>query len=201
MLTPNGELAAALTDAVERHHLAAGDPVWRSPRIRDFAGWLRGRHAERLLIEESLPRTLTEVEERELWRAIVEGSPAGRDLLEPQAAARAARRARHAMADYGISETALAAHAGEETAALLQWSALFDARCRDLGCLSSDRLLALAPPPETPVQWIDSEQWRPMARRWLTLHAGAPLPPLATVPAPTRRVHCPSPGAEIATCK
>ncbi len=98
VLAPNAELAAALQGAVERMHLAAGDGIWPTPKIRDFGGWLREQHARRQLSDAALPRVLGEVEERELWRSVIEDSGFGEVFLEPAGAARAARRARQAMA-------------------------------------------------------------------------------------------------------
>ena len=88
----------------------------------------------------STPRCLTDVEERELWRAVVLESASGRQFLEPSGAARAARarapgdlRIRHpvrAVADYGT----------EESPTLLDWIERFAQRCRALGCISADRV-------------------------------------------------------------
>jgi hypothetical protein len=69
ILAPNTELAAALFDAVERTYLHSGLDVWPTPRVRDFGGWLREQHAVRQLEDAASPRTLSEIEERELRRA------------------------------------------------------------------------------------------------------------------------------------
>jgi len=77
ILVPNAELAAALFDAVERRLIEAGTEVWPTPRIRDFGGWLRERYAERQLLEPSLPRVLSDIEERELWRSVISRATPG----------------------------------------------------------------------------------------------------------------------------
>jgi len=180
VLVPNAELAAALFDALERAQRDAGLGVWPTPRVRDFGGWLRERHGARHLADSSVPRCLTEVEERELWRRVVLES--GCELLEPAGAARAARRARRAIYEYGIPPRAIAAHATEEAATFLEWNARFDAACRAHHCVSADELLTLAEQPDLfcargsePIAWIESPHWRPVARRWLEHHAGAAL--------------------------
>ena len=94
ILAPNTELAAALFDAVERAHRDAGRDVWPTPRVRDFGSWLREQHVGRQLSDAVLPRVLGDIDERELWRAVIDASDTGRDLAEPSGAARAARRAR-----------------------------------------------------------------------------------------------------------
>ena len=102
VLTPNTELAAALFDAVERAHRDAGRDVWPTPRVRDFGGWLKEQHVRRAARRLATPRCLSDVEERELWREAVLESESSEQFLEPSGAARAARRARRAVHEYGI---------------------------------------------------------------------------------------------------
>jgi hypothetical protein len=187
VLVPNTELAAALADAVERFYLIAGRQIWPTPRIRDFAGWLKDQYIRRQLTDSSLPRCLGDVEERELWRDAVLGTDANR-FLEPSGAARAARRARRATHEYGIPMSAIAADGGEEATLFVEWSARFAQRCRDLECIGADDLLGGAAgrgdtraasdaESAAAVAWIESPLWRPVARAWLERHAGAPLAP------------------------
>jgi ATP-dependent helicase/nuclease subunit B len=208
VLTPGAELAAALFDAIERAYRASGREVWPTPRVRDFGGWLRERHVRSQLGDSSTPRCLSEVEERELWRRAVLDSEAGAQFLEPSGAARAARRARRAMAEYGIPRRALAAYGTEESLALLDWSARFADQCRDLHCISGERLLeqavesTLDAEPQPPL-WIESPLWRPVAKTWLLRNLGLPLEPAAAAPASAARaaaryVMADSPAAELA---
>jgi probable DNA repair protein len=199
ILVPNAELAAALIDAVERAQVAAGRRIWATPRIRDFRGWLRERHAERQLQDASLPRVLSDIEERELWRSVILDSDAGQAFLEPAGAARAARRARRAMADYGIPATALADYATEESLALLNWNRRFDERCRDLRCIAPDQLLGRTRAESKRLVWIDSPMWLPVARRWLESNGTATLAPEAVAGStPPRRLRATAPAAELA---
>jgi ATP-dependent helicase/nuclease subunit B len=205
ILAPNTELAAALFDAVERMHIEAGNQVWPTPRIRDFGGWLRERYAERQLSDPSLPRALSDIEERELWRSVILESDSGDQFLEPAGAARSARRARRAMLEYGIPERALAEYATEESLALSNWNRRFEERCRELNCIASDRLLSdqligRAPLDSRSLVWIESPIWRPVARRWLETCAVEVLPPavVAAAAAVPHRLHAPSPAAELA---
>jgi probable DNA repair protein len=204
ILAPTTELAAALFDAVERMHIEAGTEVWPTPRIRDFGGWLRERYGERQLSDASLPRLLSDIEERELWRSVILESDSGDQFLEPAGAARGARRARRAMFEYGIPASALAEYATEESLALLNWNRRFEERCRELGCIASDRLLVDQLIGRTPVDsqslvWIESPIWRPVARGWLEMCAARVLLPAATTAAAVpHRVHASSPAAELA---
>jgi ATP-dependent helicase/nuclease subunit B len=198
LLAPNTELAAALFDWVERRHLALGHEIWPTPRIRDFSGWLRERYAERQLLDASLPRCLSDVEERELWRSVILESDGGAELLEPNGAAQSARRARRAVIDYGIPLQKLAEYATEESLAFLDWNKRFEARCRELRCIAPDQLLDSAPTTSGLV-WIESPIWRPVVRRWLENNAVAMLlPPRTAAPAAPRVVAASSPTAELA---
>ena len=199
ILVPNTELAAALFDAVERMHVDAGHELWPTPRIRDFGSWLRERYGERQRSDASLPRVLSDIEERELWRTVVQGSAAGGEFLEPGGAARSARRARRAMFEYGIPIESLAAYPTEETLALIDWNRGFEDRTRDLGCIASDRLLDATLPDSRDLVWIESPIWRPVARKWLQQNAIAMLHPAASrEPAHARRMQAASLDAELA---
>jgi ATP-dependent helicase/nuclease subunit B len=199
LLAPNTELAAALFDAVERIHQEAGRDVWPTPRVRDFGSWLREQHLTRQLRDASSPRALSDIEERELWRTVIDSSEVGRDLLDPAGAARAARRARRAVHEYGIPLRALADHASgsEESQAFLDWNRQFDERCRSLDCISADQLLGGIAPAAEPIAWIESPVWRPMARQWLLRNGRMIAPPIRVSRGPTR-IHAASPAAELA---
>jgi ATP-dependent helicase/nuclease subunit B len=199
VLAPNTELATALFDAVERAHQDAGREVWPTPRIRDFGGWLRERHTERQLSQTMSPRALSDVEERELWRTVIDSSEVGQSILEPAGAARAARRARRALHEYGIPLRALVdyAPASEESRVFLEWNRQFDLRLRSLECISSDELLGEVPPPVETLTWIDSPIWRPMARQWLQRH-GRMLLPDVVLSTTACRLNAVSPAAELA---
>jgi hypothetical protein len=199
ILVPNTELAAALFDAVERMHVEAGQDLWPTPHIRDFGSWLKQRYGERQRSDSTLPRVLSDIEERELWRAVVLDSAAGGEFLEPGGAARSARRARRAMFEYGIPAGSLAAFPTEETLALINWNRSFEERCRELGCIASDQLLGATLPDSRNLVWIESPIWRPVARRWLQQYAGEMLHPAATRgSAYPRRIQATSLDAELA---
>jgi ATP-dependent helicase/nuclease subunit B len=199
ILVPNTELAAALFDAVERMHVDAGHDLWPTPQIRDFGSWLRERYGERQRSDSTLPRILSDIEERELWRTVILDSPAGGEFLEPAGAARSARRARRALFEYGIPVGSLAEYPTEEALAFINWNRGFEARTRDLGCIASDQLLGATPPGSRNLVWIESPIWRPVARAWLQRNAIAMLHPAATRgPACPRRVQAASLDAELA---
>jgi ATP-dependent helicase/nuclease subunit B len=190
------ELTAALFDAVERSYRDAGREIWPTPRVRDFGGWLRESYLQRQLTQSDSPRALSELEERELWRTVIDDIEAGRDFLDPTAAARAAQRARRVVYEYGIPLQALAADPSEEVQAFLDWNRAFEHRCRALGCLSAESFLGLMPRAEIPVAWIESPVWRPMARRWLSQN-GRVLAAQETATQTLSRLHAPSAGAEL----
>ncbi len=197
ILAPNSELAAAVFAAIERTHRDRAEGVWPTPRVYDFATWLREQYGHSQLANADSPRCLSEVEERELWRSVIEAEERGREFLDPTAAARAARRARRTIQEYGIPLRAVERELSEETAAFLRWNQAFDERCRTLKCISADALLGRSRAAECPLSWIESPAWRPAARHWLLQNAKT-LAPL-TIPAPqaAARVRSASPAAEL----
>jgi ATP-dependent helicase/nuclease subunit B len=199
ILAPNTELAAALFDAVERAHQDAGRDIWPTPRVRDFGSWLREQHLALQLKDASSPRALSDIEERELWRTVIDSSAVGRDLLDPTGAARAARRARRTLYEFGIPLRAVAEQgsASEESQVFLDWNRQFDERCRSLDCISADELLGRLGPAGEPLAWIESPTWRPMARQWLLRHGRMLAPPI-NVARTSVRLHALSPAAELA---
>jgi probable DNA repair protein len=190
VLAPSAEQTAAIFDAVQRQHLEAGERVWPTPRVRDIGSFLIERHLQRQLRDPGLPRILDAIEERELWRRVVLQSRWSETLLEPAGAAEAARRARRAMFEHGIPAAALADHPGEETAALLDWIAGFEARCRALSAISPDALLGSLGPPAEKIAWIESPGWRPVLRGWLRTHADRGPLPAPAAPAVAARALC-----------
>lgn len=176
ILAPNAELSVAIFDAIERAHRAAGDQIWATPRVFDIASWLREQHSQRQLQGCDSPRVLSEIEERELWRAAIDGADLGRDFLDPAGAARAGRRARRTLREYGIPLAALRRDQSEEVAVFLSWNQSFEDRCRELGCISADELLARADTAAGSIDWIESPQWHPQARQWLEAHGRILLP-------------------------
>jgi len=197
ILAPNTELANALYDAVERSHRDAGRDIWPTPRVRDFGSWQRERHAQRQLADATSPRCLTDVEERELWTSVLDAGSSSQDFLEPVSAARAARRARHAIYEYGIPLHAVAERASEESRVFLDWNRQFDERCRLLNCIGADELLRSVEPPPIPVTWIESPAWRPVARQWLQRN-GRMLAPQLNVSRTSCCVNPATPAAELA---
>jgi ATP-dependent helicase/nuclease subunit B len=197
VLAPNVELASALFDAVEREFRAAGRDVWPTPQVRDFSSWLREQYLQRQLSSGNLLRCLSDVEERELWREVIDATEPGRDFLDPAAAARAARRARRTLLEYGIPLRAVASDPSEESGAFLQWNQTFEQRCRELGCIGADTLLAHADGGQRPISWIESPTWRPVARQWLSRH-GHLLEALSSPAASAQRFSAPTPAAELA---
>jgi ATP-dependent helicase/nuclease subunit B len=199
ILTPNTELAAALFDAAERAHQDAGRDIWPTPQVRDFGSWLRERHAARQAHDAASTRVLGPADQRELWRSVIEASALGAEILEPAGAARAAERARRALHEHKIPLPAVASHAAasDESRAFLEWNRAFDARCRELNCISADELPGLAPAPAVAVTWIESPAWRPAARRWLEQHGRALAAPVIG-PSSASRLHGTSPAEEVA---
>ncbi len=198
ILAPNAELAAALFDAIERAQQQAGRELWPTPKVRDFGSWAREQYSLRHALDEALPRQLSDIEERELWRQVIDAADASHDLLDIGLAARAARRARRTVLEYGIPWRRLSAEATEETEIFLAWNRAFETRCREMDCVGSEVRLQELRPPTEPFVWIESPGWRPAARQWLSAHARA----IASEPGMQARsavLHASAPGRELAS--
>ena len=198
VLAPNKELADALIDAVDSRHRDAAEEIWPTPRVRDFSSWLREQYSRKLILDAGNQRCLTDFEELEIWRGVVQEGESGEDFLDTQGAARSARRARRAMYEYGIPARAVAQYDTDESRALLAWIGRFDARCRQLGCISADELLGSMQAPEERIAWIESPIWRPAALRWLRKQGREIAAPSLPSIAPCRVFHAATPEVELA---
>lgn len=198
LLAPTQEIAAAIFDAIERHHRAAGHEVWATPRIRDFSSWLREQHERRCVDGTARLRCLQDFEERYLWREVLATDGRDTEFLDPAGAAQAARRARAVMRAHGIPSSALEASAGEEAQLLVRWIDAFERRCRDLGCVGTDELLGEFPVAPEPIACLESPAWRPAAQEWLRRHARAIVEPARSARTAAWTCHAASPERELA---
>ncbi len=197
ILAPNAELAAALFDAIERTQRQAGRELWSTPKVRDFGSWAREQHALRHTLDEGLPRQLSDIEERELWRQVIDSSAASLNLLDIGLAARAARHARRTVLEYAIPWRRLAADATDETEIFLAWNQAFETRCREMGCVGAEVRLADLQPTNEHFVWIESPVWRPAARQWLSAHARS-IAPESAMQSRNALLHAAAPARELA---
>jgi ATP-dependent helicase/nuclease subunit B len=196
VLAPNTELAAALFAAAEREQRALGLALWVTPRVRDFGSWLREQQERAHLEDARVLRPIGDIEERELWRQVIENSLFSQNLLDVGVAARAARRARRLMLEYAIPWNKVLEDATDEVQAFYAWHREFEARCRSL---------ALSPPAPLPpslesgekLAWIDNPAWRPVVRQWLMRHAQR-ISPKIDAAGEGRALHFDSSEAELA---
>jgi probable DNA repair protein len=196
VLAPNTELAAALFDAAEREQRALGLELWVTPQVRDFGSWLREQQERAHLEDAKVPRPIGDIEERELWRQVIESSLFSQNLLDVGVAARAARRARRLMLEYAIPWNKVLEEATDEAQAFYAWHREFEARCRSF---------AMSPPAPVPhslksgekLAWIDNPGWRPVVRQWLTRNAQRIFPE-GRVAAAGEALHFDSGEAELA---
>jgi probable DNA repair protein len=132
-----------------------------------------------------------------LWRAVIARGDEAL-LLDPAAAAEAARRAYQAMHEHGIPAARIAADDGDEARLLTRWIRRFEADCAAHNRVSASALLQGFDAAPEPIAWIDSPGWRPAVRRWLQRHAADPIRPEAAGTARAWRHLAATPEAEAA---
>ncbi len=144
ILTANKRLSRAL----QRQHAARarrdGLAVWETPDILPWGAWLQ-RCWETLLMQQVDGATpapgllLGSDQTRALWERIINESEAGQALLRVPATARQAAEARGLGIAWRV-ELDRDRHYGRDVGAWLDWSARFEARCREEGWIDDARL-------------------------------------------------------------
>ncbi|MBM3815061.1 MAG: hypothetical protein FJW20_25860 [Acidimicrobiia bacterium] len=122
----------------------AGHVQWASPRIMPWRGWLASLWKDLVYgSEESPPLLLDAWQEQVLWVSAIEGSPEARHLLQVEGTAAVARQGWNLAQGCRIPITPGNFEGSEDTAAFLQWSRDYQARCRRLEAVEMARLPAL----------------------------------------------------------
>ena len=102
LLLPSRQRAAALRRAVVWTHLDSAD-VWPTPDVLPVRAWYA-----RLAVQHSLPRTLSFAEEWMAWREHVRRAVVGDELLSVDSLTDGLQRAAGLVADWCLSERAIA---------------------------------------------------------------------------------------------
>lgn len=137
VVTSNDTVSRDLQIRYSLARRSRGDRVWQRPRIQSF------RRFTIALWEECWPATqlLNPVQELVLWKGVIDGSDAGRNLISSTATARAARRAATLATTYRISLGAEDGHSSSETEAFQVWHRLVVQRLEEMGWTTQDRLV------------------------------------------------------------
>ncbi len=152
LLTVNNRLALELRARYDRMQAAAGKTVWPSADILPWSAWLK-RQYERLLDRGVATRDLlSSTQERLLWEETIRHHPGSGELLQPAAAAQAARDAFALCIDWRLDPTQLDAIGGDDTHTFLAWREVFIRR------LKRDDLITEAEIPELVRQALDHGQ-------------------------------------------
>ncbi|AMN46977.1 hypothetical protein ACG33_07680 [Steroidobacter denitrificans] len=170
ILAASRRLAHALVQDHARRAVAAGQLVWRTPRILHWSTWLRQQWLERRALgQHPALRLLTPAQARVIWSDVVGASEPGAGLLTPAGAARLAARSWQYMQEYLLPLEDLSQADGAEAQALAHWCAGFQARCRSMNALDEADLLYWAHEqallPHEPVALVGFDVVPPALRR------------------------------------
>ncbi|HEY8054187.1 MAG TPA: PD-(D/E)XK nuclease family protein [Steroidobacteraceae bacterium] len=144
LIVPTRQRAHAVKLAQSAAKLAAGERVWASADVLGAGSWMR-REAQRRAAEDSPAtgaRVLSGAEEWFLWRECAADITANLPLLNGATLGDALQRASTLAYEYRIELRA--APSGSEAHMLFKARQAFDERCRALGVVSVDALLAQA---------------------------------------------------------
>ncbi|HEX5463447.1 MAG TPA: PD-(D/E)XK nuclease family protein [Burkholderiales bacterium] len=139
ILTPNRRLALYLKHQFDAAQTVAGRSVWRSADVLPWGAWLERTYGELTRCRNDAT-LLSPLQERALWQRIIEASPHANALLDPGAAARAARDAWTVQHAWRIDVAAQRLHHDADVAAWFEWSQHFHQVCDDNRWLDGGRL-------------------------------------------------------------
>lgn len=139
VLTPNRRLALYLKHQFDAAQTAAGRRVWRSAEVLPWGVWLERTYGELTCCSDDAT-LLSPLQERALWQRIIEASPHANALLDPGAAARAARDAWMVQHAWRLDVAAQRAHHDADVTAWFEWSRHFGRICDDNRWLDGGRL-------------------------------------------------------------
>jgi ATP-dependent helicase/nuclease subunit B len=142
LLTSSRRLAHALRADYAAAAQARGISVWQTPQVLPWSTYLRDAClAQRSSSNAgtSSPRFLNDAQTLALWEEIVGASSAGKDLLNPTQAARAAMRSWQRLHQYQIPLAQIAAFPSEEAQTFAAWAQNFVVRTQAQSWLDSAR--------------------------------------------------------------
>jgi len=143
VVTANNRLARHLARRYADARLALGESVWETPDILPLGAWLSRCHKQLSETGHSDRRLLTPHQNLIAWERQVRKSPAGADLLRPDAAAALAAEAWERLCAWNLGLDSLDGAAGEESRAFLQWARAFLRDCRTHAWLDAPQLPAV----------------------------------------------------------
>ena len=139
VVTPNRRLAAHLRREYDALQLQSGKPVWPTAECLPLNAFLERTYGE-LTRFAAGATLLSPQQETVLWEQVIAGSQQGEALLNPAAAARAAREAWELQHAWRIDLARYRSVLNEDGAAYAAWAAQYERRCREHGWLDAARL-------------------------------------------------------------
>ena len=142
VITPNRRLALFIKHQYDTAHTASGKSVWPSADALPYGAFLE-RTWQELSVAENGALLLSVQQEIALWETVIEGSRYAGLLLNPAAAARAARDAwvtQHAFGMDNPRHRAAWESLNDDAAAYSEWRRAYGERLRTAGWIDSAQL-------------------------------------------------------------
>lgn len=134
-ITATARQARLLRQRHSAAQLVSGHRAWADPAIYALPDW-----TERLLREQGTASTFTPWQEESLWEQAI-AADGGGELLQPGAAARAARRSWNLLHAWRLPRNSPAWNATPDAAAFAAWAREYEGRVDDAGRVDRARLM------------------------------------------------------------
>ena len=141
VLTGNQRSARAIQSAAEEQ-LSLQRSSWHTPVVLPTEAFAARLYEDALLIGATQAIPLQREQELQLWRQIIERSPAGRKMLLPESAAALAAQSFRLAMEYKIALDSAAMNASSDTRTFAGWAAEFRAQLAERRWIAASMLKA-----------------------------------------------------------
>lgn len=126
IVTAGRRLARTLQLQYAARQRSAGRRAWPTPQILPWSAWIESLWEAALYEGLSLPARISADEELLIWERIIAQDSESHPLLDPAAAAEAARNSWELIHAWRLDRSAIEALAGDDTRAFLRWTESFE---------------------------------------------------------------------------
>ena len=146
VVTANDRAARALRGSYAVAQQTAGRTAWPTPQIFDWDAWLAMLWHQHVLSEENAPLLLSQLQERSIWKRVVDAQSGVAPSGDAEAIAKLASHAWELLSDFeqhGERQRSWRPYASVDAQAFQNWAANFERECRTNRWMSRSDLPAL----------------------------------------------------------